>query len=331
MLLGSVVPLLFERLGHLELLALRGTSRELRSLASEDHAWADALRRMLEYFELGEDELARPAYPLRARGEKCDDHSFLPCEAERVELAGFVMPAQFYKHPPPLRVTDGVLEDMLHPKSEDVEPFHKAVSRTKVYKARPLPLRCEKCDVVCDSYASFKEHCILFAHKTKLDPSRRFDPRFLHPRFNDPRHAGDAFVALPTMAKFEAIHRYKEDMAAWFSMSCPTGPDDAAPSKLSQRGGWENMEESAEMARANVKSDADAFGLSKKEVRAVLRLCTAERAAEVWLEDFVLNDFENGLSGYALDVVENGWDMLDSHGSCSHRNFLAGITGLDYG
>ncbi|KAJ1478826.1 hypothetical protein T484DRAFT_1816540 [Baffinella frigidus] len=330
MLLDSVVPLLFERLGHLELLALRGTSRELRALASEDHAWADALRRMLDNFELGEDELARPAYPLRARGEQRDRYSFFPIEAERVELAGFVVPPPFYKTPPPLRVTDGVLEDMLHPESDAVEPFHKAVSRTEVYKARPLPLRCELCDVECDSYASFDDHCILFAHKTKLDPSRQFDPRFLDPRFNDPRHSVDDFAALPSMAKFEAMDRYKENMVDWFCMSCPTGPN-AAASVLCQRGGWENMEANAAMARDNVKNDAEAFGLSKKEVRAVLRLCTTERAAEVWLKDFVLADFENGLTGYALDVVENGWEMLDSHGSCSHRNFLAGITGLDYG
>ena len=330
MLLGSVVPILFGKLGHLELLVIRSTSRELRTIASEDHAWADALRRMLDNFELGEDELARPAYPVRARGECRDSRSFFPCEAERDELAGFVVPPPIYKHPPPLRVTDGVLEDMLHPESEDVEPFHKAFFRTKVYKARPLPLRCEKCDIECDSYASFTEHCILFAHKTKLDPSRRFDPRFQDPRFNDPRHSVDAFEILPTMAKFEAMHRYRQVMVAWFSASCPTGPN-AAASVFCQREGWGNMEASAVMARKNVKNDADAFELSAREVRAVLRKCTAERAAEVWLENFVLADFESGLLGYALDVVENGWDMLDAHGSCSHRGFLAGITGLDYG
>jgi hypothetical protein len=301
-------------------------------LEREEHANAKALREMLENFELGEDELTRPAYPVRARGKRRDSYSFFPIEAERVELAGFVVPPQFHRHPPPLRVSDGVLEDMLHPESDDVEPLYKALSRTKVYKARPLPLRCDKCDVECDSYASFTEHCTTFAHKKMLDPSRRFDPRYIHARFNDPRHAIDVFEALSTKAKLDAMTKYKDDMKDWFFDSCPTNPKHASPSDISQTDAWENMEENANMARFNVKDDAGLFELSKKEVRDALRLCTAERAAEVWTS-MVLDHFEqHGLSkgSYALDVVENGWARLDSHGSCSHLSILAGITGLDY-
>jgi hypothetical protein len=301
-------------------------------LEREELANAKALREMLENFELGENELVLPAYPMHRRGERRDDYSFLPVEADRIELAGFVLPVQFQYHPPPLRVTDGVLEDMMHPESEPIMVGFSPNHRTKVYKARPLPLRCEKCDVECDSYASFTEHCILVAHKKKIDPSRRFDPRFIHARFNDPRHAIDVFETLSTKAKLDAMTKYKEDMEDWFFDSCPTNPKHASPSEISQTDAWENMEENAKMARENVKGDAGIFELSKKEVRAVLRLCTAERAAEVWTS-MVLDDFEqHGLStgSYALDVVENGWAMLDSHGSCSHLSILAGITGLDY-
>lgn len=81
----------FEILGCRELLALWGVSRELRALASENHAWADVLRLLLSDFPLGEDELARPAYTARARGERHDHNSIHPCEADRGELAGLVL------------------------------------------------------------------------------------------------------------------------------------------------------------------------------------------------------------------------------------------------
>ena len=48
-----------------------------------------------------------------------------------------------------------------------------------------------------------------------------------------------------------------------------------------------------------------------REVRAIKRLYTAEGAAEVWLEEFVLQDFFfEGLVGYALDVVQHGRGAL---------------------
>ena len=226
MALDSVLPLLSGRLGHCELLVIRGTSRELRALASEDHAWADCYQLLFRNFPLGEDELKSPAYPERARGAMRDQNSFLPCLAERVDLAGLVLPA-FWQGGPTIRLTsEGILEDKLHPASEEAfkeQTWLEAESlpdRTEVYKARPLPLRCrgrtKRCHVECDSYASFTEHCLLFSHKMKLDPSRQFDPRFEDPQFRDPRHAGDGFEALPMMAKFEAMHRYRAVLVAWF-------------------------------------------------------------------------------------------------------------------
>jgi hypothetical protein len=228
MALESVAPLMFESLGHQELLVLRGTSREFRALASEDHVWADALRLMLDHLQLGQDELKSPAYPARARGDERDPISFFPCEAERVELEGLVLP-KVWRQDLKIRVTsEGILEDMLHPESEDW-----FTPRTEVYKARPLPLRCELCEVHCDSYASFTEHCIQKTHKVMLDPSKRFDPRFSDPRFQDPRH-GDGYVALSTMAKFEVMHRYREFLLDFFRESMA-------------KGGWENIGELTDM------------------------------------------------------------------------------------
>ena len=143
MALDLVVPLLFERLGNHELLALRGTSRELHAVANDDHAWADRLNIMVQCFAAGEDELKSPAYPVRAHGERRDEISFFPCETERVDLAGFVVPTRWQQK---IRFTgEGILEDMLHPESEDVARDRNEIwrSRTEVFKTRPLPLRCE--------------------------------------------------------------------------------------------------------------------------------------------------------------------------------------------
>jgi len=304
MALDSVVSLLFESLGHRDLLALRGTSHELRALASADDAWADRLRRMVKYFAPGEDELKSPVYPVRSRGEKRDEISFFPLEAERAELAGLVLPP-IWQHK--IRFTsDGILEDMLHPECENAVRGPNGIwpSRTKVYKARSLPLRCELCDVECNSYSSFTEHCITFKHKVLLDPSMQFDPRFEDPRCQDPRHAGDCYEALSTMAKFEAMHRYREAMVAWFREL----PMDAAF--------WANMVVHADTAYERICDHARELGQlgqlseeSKRKLATILNGCTPARVAAICLEHFVVRDFlDNGLAGgHALVVVKTGW------------------------
>jgi hypothetical protein len=269
---------------------------------------ADALREMLKVeddneFELVEDERKRPAYPLLR------------------ELAGYILPGQPKYHPTPLRVKDGVLEDKMYDGNGN-----------KIYKARPLPLRCESCNIECDSYASFTEHCIIPSHKAKLDPSTQFDPRLLDPRYNDPRYAGDAFWAMSSVAKVEAMRTYKKDMIDWFEMSCPSSDD---KTKFSQYAAWDQFQNRAKEARWNVKHNfknyPGRFGLSKKkDLMVVLRKCTAENASDTWL-GMVISDFEEmGLMGFALDVVEHGWGELECHGSSSWLTFLAGITELDY-
>jgi hypothetical protein len=64
-------------------------------------------------------------------------------------------------------------------------------------------------------------------------------------------------------------------------------------------------------------------------VRAISRGCTAERAAEVWLHCFVLVDFKEGLTGFALDVVRHGWGALDTHDLLLDQALMFCITGLD--
>ena len=321
--LGSVLFLLFDSLGMHDLLALRGTNRELRALASDNHAWTDAFRNLIVNFELGEDDLKVPDYPIRAHGQQRDWASHFPSDDERVELAGLVLARVgstcVCEHPPTRLTPEGVLEDLFHPSSEAaVDRSSSHERRTVVYKARQLPLRCETCDVDCNSYASFTAHCLLKTHKVLLDPSKRFDPRFENACYRDPRHADDGFDALPTMSKFKAMQRYHATMVDFF-----TAPLDEE--------GWDNMAWHAETARATVDIFADNLGLSAREVRAIKRECTAGRAAAVWLADFVLPDFvEDGLVGYALDVVRHGWGALDAHGPASDRELMNCISGLDF-
>lgn len=186
MALGPVVSLMFEMLGHRELLALRVTSRELHALASDDHAWAEAWKTLVEELPpLGQNEQTMAAYPKRASGERRHRYSSFPCEAERVELAGFVLPD--ITTAPVLRVTlhplDSLLEDAFHPESEDADT-NCGMFRSVVYKARPLPLRCDLCDVECDSYISFTNHCLLFEHKVNVSLYTAPKPANYHRRRN---------------------------------------------------------------------------------------------------------------------------------------------------
>ena len=320
MKLDSVLFLLFDRLDVHDILALRGANRELRALASDDHAWTHAFRCLTETFKLGKDDLKVPDYPTRAHGQMMGWAVFLPDFAERVELAGFLLARHIGEDPTTHMTSEGVVVDRFYPVSEAailLRTGRPPDRRNVVYKARQLPLRCETCDVECDSYASFTAHCLLKTHKVLLDPSKRFDPRFENTRYHDPRHAGDEFNALPTMAKFEAMERYHATMFDFF-----TAPLDEE--------GWDNMAWHAEMARATVEINADNFGLSAREMRSIKRKCTVGRAAAVWLANFVLQDFEDGLTGYALDVVRHGWGAIDAHDPTSDRELMHFISGLDF-
>ena len=313
MKLDSVLFLLFDRLGFHDLLALRGASCEFHALASDDHAWTDAFRSLIETFKLGQDDLKVPDFPIRAHGRQRNWASFFPCDAESVELAGLVLARFDWEDPKSHMTPEGVLEDLFWPSSEWNPPDRHMM----VYKARPLPLRCELCDVECDSYASFTAHCLLKTHKVLLDPSKRFDPRFEDTRFCDPRHAGDSFDTLPTMAKCKAMQRYHATMVHFL-----TEPMD--------QGGLKKMLPYAEMARRWVREDAEILQLSAREVRTITRDCTAERAAAAWLHCFVLLDFKEGLTGFALDVVRHGWGALDTRDDMQDEVLMSCITGLDF-
>ena len=315
-MLSSVVPLMFEMLGPFDLLALRGTSREFCSLVSHDHAWTEAWKRTERFPPLGLDERTMAFFPSRECGHRRDSNSSFPFEPERVELADLVLPDGATE--PQIRLTEGVLEDLFHPGSEDADTRH-GIMRTVVYKARPLPLCCKVCNVECHSYASFTEHCLLPSHKVLLDPSTRFDPRFKDIHFHDPRHAGDVFKALPTMAKFKAMCTWCTFMVAFFR-------------KTMGAAGRRNMMKRARVARECVLLLAQMFRLSKENVEPLMRSCTAKCVTRACVEDFVIEDFfERGLEpgSYALAVLQYGWGKFDMLSSDS-KHLMASITGLDW-
>ena len=318
--LSSVIFIISKRLDHVNLLKLRGVNRELRAIASDDHMWSSLACSIVEDFELGENELVEPTYPVRDHGAWHDDFSFFPNHIDSIDMAGYVLPRAQKYHPAEMRIKDGVLEDK----------FEKKIGhRTEeVYKARPLPLLCVKCGIYCESYGEFTVHCTLPAHKIKLDPSRRYDPRFIHERFNDPRHSLE-FEGKSMMSQFAAIHSYKRCMKKWFYDSCPEKkPNKAYP--LCQFDAWDVMKAGAKNARENVRFDAKVFHLSDDEVRTICAECTPLAAVDSWLS-IILSDWEErGLEGYALEVVQNGWKNLEQNGTHSRLLFLIHMTGLNY-
>ena len=337
--LQSVISIIFELLNTEQLRDLRGTSRELCAVVSDDHGWFLKYREMVDGFELSKNEKLVPIYPLRERGERNAKNHFLPVEAD---LAGFVLPPYYGGFSPrPLRMENGVLEDVLY---SAIEPIR---TRTKIYKARPLPLHCICCNVECDSYVSFTEHCTLRSHKKKLDPYTRFDPRFTQERYNDPRHNA-GFDELSMMMKCRAMDHYKFHMKCFFLLSKPLHKRMKAPiEKFCQRGAWKNMKECSSLARGQLMydndrdndihggSDSDDFhgmewGLTEEELQAIIDKCPTERAVDVWL-GMIFEDFEGGLQGVALKVVQRGWISLDMDDDVEEKfRFMAGMTGLDY-
>jgi hypothetical protein len=346
--LHSVISIMFEMLHHEQLRRLRGTSRELCAVVSKDHGWSLKYHEMVDGFELFSNEMVVPAYPEPERGDQRDEFSFFPIDPRCDLLEGFVFPYPFQidTH---LRMKDGILQDLFHPELEPANTFDNAKRRTGVYFARPLPLRCLCCAVECDSYVSFTEHCTLQSHKNKLDPSTTLDPRFIHERYNDPRHNAD-FDELSMMLKCRAMDHYKFHMKCFFLLSRPMHKIIKAP-RQSQHEAWKNMKGCAKLARLDVTynngfpddtdeeviSDSDEFpaslefGLPDVELRAICLKCTPDRAVDVWVR-MIIEDFKGGLQGAALEVVQRGWIRLSSHGGNVHqqRRFMVGMTGLAY-
>jgi hypothetical protein len=299
--LESVISIMFEMLNTEQLRDLRGTSRELCAVVSDDPGWILKYHEMVDGFELSENEMVEPLYPMRDRGEQHVESGFLPLDAK------------------------------------------------DYYKARPLPLRCTCCKVDCDSYVSFTEHCTLTSHKKKMDPSTIFDPRFTHERYNDPRHNA-GFDELSMMMKCRAMDHYKFHMKCFFFMSRPVHKTIKAPWQ-SQRVAWKNMKECAKRAREDLiydnndgdihdsgddGSDSDDawsgydWGLTDKELHAICRKCTPERAVGIWT-GIIFDDFKRGLQGAALEVVQHGWKTLEIDRGCDRQGrFMAGMTGLEY-
>ena len=304
----EVLPFVIPELGCEEACRCRRVNKECRDLASEDHVWTGALAALEQAFPLdGTDgcyEATEQSFPPHAHGAQRDFNNFIPAE---VELQHLVMPRYA-----DARMQEGILVDLFHPEGANVGPEDFNTPRASVWMARPLPLHCEPCAIECDSYGSFASHCATWAHKQQLsNPDDRVPPWAI-----DPRHA-ESYTQLPTMRQYAAVSHYRSEMLAFFR-----APMDAA--------GRANMAEFASWAREAVDEYAPVLGPTEEDIALAISNCTAENARNACV-DFVIGDFiQDGMGGYPLDVVVRGWGAFEMHGSCSSRQLLTGITGLDW-
>ncbi|KAJ1640874.1 hypothetical protein T492DRAFT_831863 [Pavlovales sp. CCMP2436] len=149
----DALPLVVPKLGCTELLSARRVNKELYELASEDHAWTGAMQALEMTFPLDGTEGSKcraPRFPPRKHGVQRNVDSYVPVEPDLQRLV-------LHRVGTLTRVEAGVVEDLFHPAAEDAGAEDPYKSRTRVWEARPLPLRCEPCGVICESYAAHDE------------------------------------------------------------------------------------------------------------------------------------------------------------------------------
>jgi hypothetical protein len=211
----------------------------------------------------------------------------------------------------------GALEDLCHSAADDPGPqYGIMVHRAKVWKPRPLPLRCELCEVECDGAREFVTHCTLFNHKQLIVPiSSRVPPNFVDPRLLDSANT----VPLGTLYK---------DVVDWHArvvrhLSHLDDNDDA---------GWDRMRSLAEFARDVAVDFPDKADMTpgRYDGQAGAQLAFASCSEHFALDDFYNSGLWPGVGGYAMDVICDGWAAFHFHGSCSERNFLTCMIGVDF-
>ncbi|KAJ1640749.1 hypothetical protein T492DRAFT_1129409 [Pavlovales sp. CCMP2436] len=292
----DALPLVVPELGCPELLSARLVNKELYKLASEDHAWTGAMQALEMNFPLDGTEGSRhraPRFPPRKHGVQRDVDSYVPVEPD---LQHLVLPRVGTL----TREEAGVVEDLFHPAEEDAGAGDPYKSRTPVWISRPLPLRCEPCGVICESYGSFAAHCVLFIHGEQLSEPKRRVPHWAI----DPRHA-ESYAELPTIKRYAAVSSYRSLMLA--SLRSPMKPAEQA-----------RMAEVASWARVRVTARADdpesEAALTEEELELAISKCTPVRASHACVECLAVQDFmEYGLrsappkTSYAVDVIRRGW------------------------
>lgn len=88
----------------------------------------------------------------------------------------------------------------------------------------------------------------------------------------------------------------------------------------------------ADMVRETLEDEAVAELCfeTKKEIKALLRACTAERIAEACVHLAVSLFLEFGLEGFALDVVGGGWGSFEMNNLEEFTELFDYIIGVGY-
>ena len=304
---------------------------------SDGEGWASVARyaEQLRQFPLGgcendDDgggcENCEAVFPPPAdRGERRDNHSFLctsdatlvydaGCRDARMPDAGFISGTGGLCR---VQTATGNLEDLCHNAADDPgPPYGIVVHRANVWKPRALPLRCELCEVECDSAREFVTHCELFSHRQLAVPENaRVPPTFIDPRLLDSANT----VPLATLY---------QDVTDWHARVVRhlTHLDDGDVA------GWAEMRGLAEWAGEIAEKYPDESDMTPGRYDGQ---AGAQLAFDVCSECFALADFYSrglwpGGSSYAMEVICKSWANFEFFGSCSERGFLASMTGVQF-
>jgi hypothetical protein len=271
----------------------------------------------------GMDQLKIPPRP---HGEQRDHNSFHPHanddpvnERRNGGEPDLVLPRKPYGGPSMMRKinpTTNMLEDAFHLASDEAGPeYGIVVSRRFIYVPRDMPIECLACGgVKLHSIAELMAHCKQFSHQNCMTlPEQRIPENFVDPRETP------GFEDLPAYVKVKTLFQYKQMVVGLLRSPM-------------NRAGKAKMREQIVWIRENVQRLGVQVGCRDEQaVNQVLAQCTVKLVADVCVESFAVWDFYNkGVSGYCLDVILNGWENFQTHGSISDGILLNCVTGLDF-
>ena len=327
-----VVSLLLSYVDIQGLARCSGVDRELNNSCQKDELWVQLLKNLDIEFALGGRSQARSKFaPNIYKCDPFDPEDPMPSDVtENDGSPVFPGPAggRRYYTEPTRYGQDFYIEDGIDYEYErDATTWCKLDPTTGVLtdfvtqlgayqlsggKVRGLPLRCDPCGVICDSYATFTAHCCLYAHKQQLVPKEDRVPK----QFIDPRRNVGYHVLSPKL-RVKAVWKYRQDMFAFFR--APMG-----------KAGEKSMKEIQKWALENVE-------MNEPVDEASVACCTVERVTRAIVEDTVIAGpyggfLDAGLYGhYVQQVWKKGWDDFDTGDSHMPKSVMYCITGTDWG
>ena len=242
----------------------------------------------------GTDLVVIPA--LSERGAQRDHLSFV-CDHNPARVYG--KPGKPWEDH--CRVEHGVVLDRCFLASEYVAEDAREETRETQWEPRPLPLTCVQCEVTCDSYAAFTEHCALFAHKQALAAAP------LAIEWVDPRLLADVELELHELPR--AVVAWRDRVLTVFRTI-----DDAGMACLASL---------VEQSKSQMEDPGPRYEWWDRENAE----WTAEKAHQIILKSYVLNDFHEfglwpgGGESYPMMIINEGWSAFDFFTTWDWRQF----------